>query len=54
MRKNTQHVSSDRFKFVPDLDMTKAWDDKALEQYFEITDAEANFISQLISPMDDD
>lgn len=54
MRKNTQHVSSDRFKFVPDLDMTKAWDDKALEKYFDITDTEANFISQLISPMDDD
>ena len=54
MRKNTQHVSSDRFKFVPNLDMKITWDEKKLEAYFDITENESNFIAQLISPMEDD
>lgn len=54
MRKNTQHVSADRFKFVPDLQMSKTWSDVDLKEYFKISDEEFKFISQIISPMDDD
>ena len=52
MRKNTQHVSSDRFKFVPNLDMRRNWDDERLATYFGITQEEIDFIEQLISPLD--
>lgn len=51
LRKNTQHVTKDRFKFVPDLEMSKKWDDKKLYKYFSLSNVEINFIEQLISEM---
>lgn len=52
MRKNTQHVSADKFKFVPNLDMRRNWDDGSLAAHFDISDEEFDFIEQLISPLD--
>lgn len=51
MRKNTQHVSSDRFKFVPDLPMGTKWTDEILRKKYEIAENEYKFIESLISPI---
>jgi site-specific DNA-methyltransferase (adenine-specific) len=51
LRKNTQHVTQNRFKFVPDLDMTEQWDDARLYKKFGITKEEQIFIESLIREM---
>jgi site-specific DNA-methyltransferase (adenine-specific) len=49
-RKTTQDVYSDRFRFVPKLDMKRAWSDEALYDLFDLTDDERAYIEQSIHP----
>ena len=51
MRKNTQHVSSDRFKFVPLLDFNKSWSEEVLTKKYKLSHEELAFIDELIKPM---
>lgn len=52
LRKNTQHLYSERFAFVPLLPMDREWRDADLYRMFGITDSEADFIAQMVRPMD--
>jgi len=52
LKKNTQDVTRDKYEFVPQLDMTKAWDDETLYKHFSITPAEREFIESLIKEME--
>ena len=52
LRKNTQHITPDRFKFVPELDMKFEWDDDALFELFGISKIEQKFICSLVRPME--
>lgn len=49
-RKTTQHIYSDRFKFVPQMDMTRKWTDSELYSYFGLTSEEAEHIEASIKP----
>ena len=46
------NVSQSNFIFVPKMNFSKHWDDKALYAYFELTDEEANMIEKTMRPMD--
>jgi site-specific DNA-methyltransferase (adenine-specific) len=52
LRKNTQHITRDRFAFVPLLPMTRTWTDKELYSHFGLTPGEIEFIDSLIRPME--
>jgi site-specific DNA-methyltransferase (adenine-specific) len=49
-RKTTQHVYSDRFKFVPALDMKKRWTDADLYAHFGLSPEDAEYIEASIHP----
>lgn len=49
-RKTTQHVYSERFKFVPALDMKRSWTDEKLYARFGLTEAEIAHIEASIRP----
>lgn len=49
-RKVTQHVTPDRFRFVPLLDMKRRWTDGELYNEFGLTDAERGYIERTIHP----
>lgn len=49
-RKSTQNISQDSFRFVPDLDMARAWSDTDLYEHFDLTLEEAEYIESLIHP----
>lgn len=49
-RKSTQHVTPDRFKFVPVLDMKRRWTDADLYEHFGLTEDEAAYIEATIHP----
>ncbi len=49
-RKTTQHVYSDRFKFVPMVDMTRRWTDADLYEHFGLSEDEAAYIESSIKP----
>ncbi|MCG6536036.1 MAG: Eco57I restriction-modification methylase domain-containing protein, partial [Syntrophales bacterium LBB04] len=51
LRKNTQHITKDRFSFVPQLPMTKIWTDQKLYDHFDLSDKEIVFIESLVRPM---
>ena len=51
LRKNTQHVTSSRFKFVPKLDFTKKYTDEILFEKFGITKKEIEFIDTIVREM---
>ncbi len=51
LRKNTQHVISSRFRFVPFLDFTKSWSDEGLYKLFSITPDEQSFIDTIVRDM---
>lgn len=51
LRKNTQHIFSGRFLFVPDLSMDGVWTDDLLYQKYNITDDEIAYINSMIRPM---
>ncbi len=52
LRKNTQHITKDRFAFVPLLPMTKHWTDEKLYRHFGLTQDETAFIESMIRPME--
>lgn len=49
-RKTTQHVTQDRFRFVPMLDMTSRWTDADLYKHFGLTDDEIAYVEASIKP----
>jgi site-specific DNA-methyltransferase (adenine-specific) len=51
LRKNTQHVISSRFRFVPALDFSKSWTDEELYRQFKITIKEQDFIDSIVREM---
>lgn len=51
-RKSTQHVRPDRFRFVPQMDMTKKWLDPELYAHFKLTKAEISYVESCIHPRD--
>ncbi|QHC64505.1 restriction endonuclease [Rathayibacter festucae] len=51
LRMNTQHVSKDRFAFVPQLPMDRVWDDAALYKRYGLDETEINFIEWQIREM---
>lgn len=52
LRKNTQHITKDRFSFVPLLPMSKTWTDKKLYAHFGLTEEEIVFIESMVRPME--
>ena len=52
LRKNTQHITQDRFKFVPDLPMNEVWTDEKIYELFNFSKKEIQFIDSLIRPME--
>lgn len=52
LRKNTQHITKDRFAFIPNMTMDKAWTDKKLYSHFGLTEQEIDFIEAMIRPME--
>ena len=52
LRKNTQHITKDRFEFVPLLPMTEVWTDQKLYDHFGLTSEEIAFIESMIRPME--
>lgn len=49
-RKTTQHVTPDRFRFVPMLDMARRWTDQALYKKFKLSKEERDYIEKCIKP----
>jgi site-specific DNA-methyltransferase (adenine-specific) len=49
-RKSTQHVTADRFRFVPLLDMSRRWTDADLYEYFDLSTEETAYIEGTITP----
>lgn len=49
-RKSTQHITSDRFRFVPALSMSQLWTDAALYEHFDLSDDEIAHIEASIKP----
>jgi len=52
LRKNTQHITRDRFFFVPALPMNRAYSDEYLYEFFRLTKKEIEFIESMIRPME--
>ena len=51
LRKGTQHNKADNFKFVPDLEMNRTWDDATLYEYFKLSKKNIEFIEAMIREM---
>lgn len=51
LKKNTQHLSKDRFSFVPDLDMSTEWTDEKLFKKYGIDEKEQEFITSIVKEM---
>lgn len=49
-RKSTQHVTPERFKFVPMLDMSRRWTDEDLFKHFNLSSEERAYIETTIKP----
>jgi site-specific DNA-methyltransferase (adenine-specific) len=52
LRKNTQHITSDRFKFVPEISLNRTWSDQDLYDHFGLVSSEIEFIESIIRPME--
>jgi site-specific DNA-methyltransferase (adenine-specific) len=52
LRKNTQHTNSERFKFVPYLDLSKEWTDEQLYKRYDLSQEEIDFVESMIRPME--
>lgn len=50
LRKNTQHITKDRFEFVPDLPMNRSWNDNDLYEHFNLSKEEILFVEEMIRP----
>ena len=48
LKKNTQHISKDRFSFVPDLDMSQEWTDEMLFKRYDLDEKEQEFIKSIV------
>ncbi len=53
LRKNTQHLYSERFAFVPNLPMDREWTDEMLYRQYDITKDQIAFINSMIRSMDE-
>ena len=51
LKKNTQHLSKDRFSFVPDIEMSEEWTDEKLFKRYGITEKEQEFIKSIVREM---
>lgn len=51
LRKNTHHLSKEKFSFVPDLPMNQEWTDEKLYKRYGITKKEQEFIESLVKEM---
>ena len=51
LRKNTQHLTKDRFRFVPKMDMSRTWTDADLYAHFGLDKDEIAFIESMIKEM---
>jgi site-specific DNA-methyltransferase (adenine-specific) len=51
LRKNTQHNTRDRFRFVPKLDMNITWTDEMLFERYSLSEDEILFIKSQIKEM---
>ena len=49
-RKSTQHITSDRYRFVPALPMDTVWTDERLYEHFGLTNEEVAYIEASIHP----
>lgn len=49
-RKITHHVTPDRFRFVPMLDMTRRWTDEDLYEHFGLSEEEREYVESRIAP----
>lgn len=49
-RKITQHLTPDRFRFVPMLDMTRRWTDEDLYDHFGLSEEEREYVESRIAP----
>ena len=52
LRKNTQHINKERFKFVPIPNLKKEWTDRDLFKEYDISSKEIEFIDSLIRELD--
>ncbi|MBL8005325.1 MAG: Eco57I restriction-modification methylase domain-containing protein [Candidatus Kapabacteria bacterium] len=48
----TQHISKDKFQFVPMQDFTEEWTDEKLYKKYGLTEEEIAYIESIIRPMD--
>lgn len=48
MLKNTQHTTRRVYQFVPQVDLTQAWNDSQLYKKYRITDEEIAFVESLV------
>ena len=48
----SQHLSPERFRFVPLQDFSKPWTDEELYKKYKLTDEEIQFIESMIKPME--
>lgn len=51
LKKNTQHLTKDRFSFVPKLDMNITWTDEKLYKKYDLNKEEIEFIESMIKEM---
>ena len=51
LRKNTQHLYSERFAFVPILSMDREWTDEVLYEKYGITEDEQAYIAEMVKEM---
>lgn len=49
-RKSTQHVTPERFRFVPELDMSRRWTDEDLYKRFGLSQEEIAYVETTIKP----
>lgn len=52
LKKNTQHLYSERFSFVPNLTMEQTWTDELLYDEFALSEQERNLINSTIREME--
>lgn len=52
LKKNTQHITAERFQFVPIQDFSEPWTDKKLYKKYGLTKDEIAFIESMIRPME--
>lgn len=51
LRKNTQHVTQSRFKFVPKVNLSEKWTDEKLYKHFGLNSTEIEFIDSIVREM---